>query len=157
MGFGFHYCIYFRAKTKKDRNEYSFSLCLSLCVSLLQRFLLLETSFKWRLSRSNHLLLVETVMIFQYIGCNKTGCFCKNLILFWKTKLSDEIYYNYWYVWHSNFSHYYLPELLLVRNFLYYKKMASHKDYESPRDNSDICSNCFVSIFSVFWCFIIFC
>ena len=76
------------------------------------------------------------------------GYFCWNLIFFWQTKLPSDIYYNYWFAWHFNFSQYLLPELLLFQIFFFFfTGQWETKDYESPTHNSDIIINYFVFIF----------
>ena len=94
-----------------------------LDVQLIHKLLVLpwNANFKWRCKQKQPSALVESVLFFWHIGWYETtsGCFCWNLILLWHTKLPNDIYYNYWYVWHSNFSQYLLPELLLFYNYLF--------------------------------------
>ena len=102
-----------RAKTKKNSSEYFFFFAY-------KDFFYWKQILKWSLSRSNHLILVGSVfvLVFLYIIWYNfgSGLFWWNLYLFWHTKLPNDIYYNYWFAWQSNFSRYLLLELLLFEN-----------------------------------------
>ena len=86
-----------------------------------------------------------------------TGYFCWNLILFWRTTLPNDIYYNYWYVCHLNFLQYLLPEQFLSHYFFLLRENWQTIKIMNLQHTTLI----FVLIilflfFNIFWCFIIF-